>query len=278
MPVVERALADAGADAGRPRRGGGDRGAGADRRAAGRAGQRPRRIAFARGLPLIPVDHLHGHIAASTCSREPLEPPFLALLASGGHTLLAEVDDRARLPGDRHDAGRRRRRGVRQGRPSARPRLPGRRGARAAGGAAATQSAHRFPVADARPARPRLLVQRPQDGAAVRRPRRGRTAPRRPGRVLPAGDRPVAGRADDGGGGRHRPRTPWPSSAGWPATARCARRSRDACAEPGVRLALAPPALCSDNAAMIASAARFTRRRSRIPDYLDRDAYASRVA
>ena len=51
-------------------------------------------IAFARGLPLIPVDHLHGHLAALYLAPDPVEPPFLALLASGGHTLIVEVADR----------------------------------------------------------------------------------------------------------------------------------------------------------------------------------------
>ena len=51
-------------------------------------------LAFARRLPLIPVDHLHGHVASLYLEPEPLDPPFLVLLASGGHTLLAEVDDR----------------------------------------------------------------------------------------------------------------------------------------------------------------------------------------
>jgi N6-L-threonylcarbamoyladenine synthase len=48
-------------------------------------------IAAARRLPLIPVDHLHGHVAANFLEPEPLEPPFLCLIASGGHTLLAGV-------------------------------------------------------------------------------------------------------------------------------------------------------------------------------------------
>jgi N6-L-threonylcarbamoyladenine synthase len=51
-------------------------------------------IAFARRLPLIPVDHLHGHLAALYLEPDPVEPPFLALLASGGHTLIVEVTDR----------------------------------------------------------------------------------------------------------------------------------------------------------------------------------------
>ena len=40
-----------------------------------------------------PVDHLHGHVAAAFLGTEPFEPPFLALIASGGHTLLAQVTD-----------------------------------------------------------------------------------------------------------------------------------------------------------------------------------------
>ncbi|MGH2925965.1 MAG: tRNA (adenosine(37)-N6)-threonylcarbamoyltransferase complex transferase subunit TsaD [Solirubrobacterales bacterium] len=41
--------------------------------------------------PLAGVDHLHGHVAASFLEPGPLEPPFLCLVASGGHTLLAGV-------------------------------------------------------------------------------------------------------------------------------------------------------------------------------------------
>jgi N6-L-threonylcarbamoyladenine synthase len=52
-------------------------------------------IAAPRRLPLIPVDHLHGHVAANFLAPEPLEPPFLCLVASGGHTLLAAVRDHA---------------------------------------------------------------------------------------------------------------------------------------------------------------------------------------
>jgi N6-L-threonylcarbamoyladenine synthase len=52
-------------------------------------------IAAPRQLPLIPVDHLQGHVAANFLAPEPLEPPFLCLVASGGHTLLAGVRDHA---------------------------------------------------------------------------------------------------------------------------------------------------------------------------------------
>jgi len=50
-------------------------------------------IAAPRRLPLVPVDHLQGHVAANFLEPEPLEPPFLCLVASGGHTLLAGVRD-----------------------------------------------------------------------------------------------------------------------------------------------------------------------------------------
>jgi N6-L-threonylcarbamoyladenine synthase len=52
-------------------------------------------IAAPRRLPLIPVDHLQGHVAANFLEPEPLAPPFLCLVASGGHTLLAGVRDHA---------------------------------------------------------------------------------------------------------------------------------------------------------------------------------------
>jgi N6-L-threonylcarbamoyladenine synthase len=52
-------------------------------------------LAWARGLPLVPVDHLHGHVASLYLEPDPVEPPFLCLLASGGHTLLLEVRDHA---------------------------------------------------------------------------------------------------------------------------------------------------------------------------------------
>jgi N6-L-threonylcarbamoyladenine synthase len=52
-------------------------------------------LAAARGLPLTPVDHLLGHVLASTLGDAPIEPPFLCLVASGGHTFLARVDEPA---------------------------------------------------------------------------------------------------------------------------------------------------------------------------------------
>jgi len=52
-------------------------------------------LAWALRLPLIPVDHLHGHVASLFLKPEPVDPPFLCLLASGGHTLLLDVQDKS---------------------------------------------------------------------------------------------------------------------------------------------------------------------------------------
>jgi N6-L-threonylcarbamoyladenine synthase len=48
-------------------------------------------LAWSKGLPLVPVDHLEGHVASLYLEPDPLEPPFTCLLASGGHTLLLTV-------------------------------------------------------------------------------------------------------------------------------------------------------------------------------------------
>jgi N6-L-threonylcarbamoyladenine synthase len=50
-------------------------------------------LAATRRLPLVAVDHLHGHVTASTLGPEPIQPPYLCLVASGGHTFIARVDD-----------------------------------------------------------------------------------------------------------------------------------------------------------------------------------------
>jgi N6-L-threonylcarbamoyladenine synthase len=51
-------------------------------------------LAWARRLPLVAVDHLHGHVASLYLEPDPVEPPFLCLLASGGHTLLLDIRER----------------------------------------------------------------------------------------------------------------------------------------------------------------------------------------
>ena len=52
-------------------------------------------LAWAEGRPLVPVDHLEGHVASLYLRPDPFDPPFLCLLASGGHTLLLAVREHA---------------------------------------------------------------------------------------------------------------------------------------------------------------------------------------
>ena len=53
--------------------------------------------ALAMGKPLIPVHHIRGHIAANYIAYPELEPPFLCLVVSGGHTMLVDVQDYTRM-------------------------------------------------------------------------------------------------------------------------------------------------------------------------------------
>ena len=129
LELVDAVTADALERAGdrARRRGAGGRHArpGPDRRAAGGAvvgqgaGRRARAAADAGRPPARPRGGQHAR-------PEPIEPPYLCLVASGGHTFLARVDEPCPLRAPGRHARRRRRRGVRQGRAPARPRLSGR--------------------------------------------------------------------------------------------------------------------------------------------------------
>ncbi|NLG09421.1 MAG: tRNA (adenosine(37)-N6)-threonylcarbamoyltransferase complex transferase subunit TsaD [Deinococcales bacterium] len=100
--AVERALKEAGLELG-------DLGAVAATRGPGLVGallvglSYGKALAWGLGVPFLPVHHLHGHLAAASG----VEPPFLALIASGGHTALFEVrawDDVHQLGRTRDDA------------------------------------------------------------------------------------------------------------------------------------------------------------------------------
>ena len=79
-------------------------------------------LAASRRLPLAAVDHLQGHVAANFLG-EGFEPPFLCLVASRRAHVPGAGERARRLRDARPDARRRGRRGVRQGRAAARPRL-----------------------------------------------------------------------------------------------------------------------------------------------------------
>ena len=50
-------------------------------------------LSYVTGKPLIPVNHIEGHIAGNYLTHNDLKPPFLCLIVSGGHTHLVKVDD-----------------------------------------------------------------------------------------------------------------------------------------------------------------------------------------
>ena len=50
-------------------------------------------LAFANSIPLVSVNHIHGHVAAAYLQEPSLEPPFLAVVVSGGHTSFYVVED-----------------------------------------------------------------------------------------------------------------------------------------------------------------------------------------
>jgi len=229
-------------------------------------------LAAARQLPLAPVDHLHGHVAASLLGDSPPALPFLSLIASGGHTLLACVrdpgpgfdvlgetlddaageafDKGARLLGLGYPGGAALERLARDGDPEA----------------FEFPIAHRLPGLDFSFAglKTALLYRVRELGAAELERRRAdlaasyqhaivRSLVLRVQRALAAtGLRRLA------------------IGGGVAANGLLARRL----AALDVELDVPAPELCTDNAAMIASAARFVPWLS-YPDYLDLDVYAT---
>jgi N6-L-threonylcarbamoyladenine synthase len=271
VPVVERALADAGVslagiDAVAVTEGPGLIGALLVGLSAAKA------IAFARGLPLVPVDHLHGHLAALYLQPAPVEPPFLALLASGGHTMIVQVDDRrgyrpigqtlddaageafdkgARLLGLGYPGGARLETFAADGDPAAHTFPTGMLGRPGYDlSFSGLKTALRYALArDPDALGPDLAA---SYQAAIVRSLVERTA-------AAVADTGCSTLAVVGGVARN-------------GVLREALATR--CRELGVRLALVAPELCSDNAAMIASAARYTDA-IEFPGYLRRDAYAT---
>ena len=183
-------------------------------------------IAWSRRLPLVPVDHLHGHVASlylrPDAARAAVPLPARQRRAHAA-ARRARHGDAARA---RHDARRRRRRGVRQGRAAARARLPRRRAidrlAREGDPAASPSRsrASRASTSRSRASRPRSSTRRASSRPAELEARRADLAA-----LVPAGDRPGARRPRARGRGSRSARRGSPSSAASPPTPSCARRS-----------------------------------------------------
>jgi N6-L-threonylcarbamoyladenine synthase len=233
-------------------------------------------IAAPRRLPLIPVDHLQGHVAANFLEPEPLEPPFLCLIASGGHTMLAGVrepsgyellgqtlddaageafDKVARLLGLGYPGGPALERLAREGDPDAFEMPVAMR--RDPGLAFSFSGLKTALVYLCRDLGPEQVSERRADLAAA-------FQAAAVGQLVAKLERALKGREWEAvalGGG---------VAANGPlreaVAALCERRE--------VRLKLVPLALCTDNAAMIGSAARFVEPIP-YPDYLAYDAFAT---
>ena len=224
-------------------------------------------LAAARRLPLAAVDHLHGHVAANFLAP-PFDPPFLCLIASGGHTLLCRVEDEARYEvlgrtlddaaGEAFDKGARMlglgypggpalERLARNGDPAAFAFPTAKRVAGLDFSFAGLKTALLYTLRDLGDDRPRADLAASYQDAIVR------ALVERCQRAL---EQTGLTRLALGGG----------VAANGPLRER-ARTLADAVHVP-------PMALCTDNAAMIASAARYVRALP-YPEYLALDAYAT---
>lgn len=226
------------------------------------------------GLPLIPTDHLRGHVAANYLEPGPIEPPFICLIASGGHTLLVGVreyggfeilgetlddaageaiDKAARMLGLGYPGGPALEKLAAEGDPQS----------------------FTFPVAMSRDPGVDFSFSGLKTALVYRCRDLGEDGLAESRADLAAGfQAAVVGqlvsklrRALDQGD--------WPAVAlggGVAANGPLRRAVQELCDERGMELKLVPIELCTDNAAMIGSAARFTPAIN-YPDYLDFDAF-----
>jgi tRNA N6-adenosine threonylcarbamoyltransferase len=245
-------------------------------------------LAASQRKPLLPVDHLQGHVAANYLEPEPLEPPFLCLIASGGHTLLAGVRDYPQPKGGTGGEAEEPPYEVLGGTLDDAAGEAFDKGARLLGlgypGGPAIQAAaeggdpeaFEFPVAMSGrgldfsfSGLKTALVYRVRELSAeeVERSRADLAASYQ--RAIVDQLAAKLERAAKSG--------EWSAVAlggGVAANAELRARTEQLCEREGLRLKLVPIELCTDNAAMIASAARFVDPIP-YPDYLEFDAFAS---
>jgi N6-L-threonylcarbamoyladenine synthase len=241
-------------------------------------------LAAATGKPLAGVDHLQGHVAANFIAPDPLEPPFLCLIASGGHTLLAGVkshdsfellgqtlddaagealDKAARLLGLGYPGGPAIEREAMGGDPSAFD-LPV---------SMTNDPSLDFSFSGLKTA---LLYAVRELGEERAAQRRADLAASFQAAVVDQLATKLRRAARGGTRRRKLPGGGWSAVAiggGVAANSLLRERVAQLCEAEGLALKLVPPELCTDNAAMIASAARFAEP-TPYPDYLAWDARA----
>ena len=233
--------------------------------------QTAKALAAARRLPLAPVDHLRGHVAATELRPQAFAPPFLCLVASGGHTMLADVPEPGRIDvigrtlddaaGEAFDKGARLLGLPYPGGPAL-ERLA----------AEGDPDAFDFPVASRVPGldfsfaglKTSLLYKLRDLGEEEAGARRADLAAAYQRAIVEA----LARRVEQGleTTGRRRLAVGGGVAANGPL--------RERLAGLGAETAIPPPELCTDNAAMIAAAARHVAPLE-YPDYLGLDAYAT---
>jgi N6-L-threonylcarbamoyladenine synthase len=229
-------------------------------------------IAYRRRLPLIPVNHLQGHVAANYALG--VEAPFLCLVASGGHTLLALVGEGVRFrvvartlddaAGEAFDKGARL---LGLGYPGGREldELAARGDPRFARFPRAAPRGRGFSFSGLKTAL--LYDLRDRDDAEVARHRADIAASYQAAIVAQLVERTLATAASQG--------IRRVALAGGVAANRGLRAAMsERCAAEGLELTLPPSALCTDNAAMIGLAAAFLPALP-WPSYLELDAYAN---
>jgi N6-L-threonylcarbamoyladenine synthase len=236
-------------------------------------------LAAAAHLPFVPVDHLHGHVAANFLEPDPLEPPFLCLIASGGHTLLASVEERggydllgatrddaagealdkaARLMGMGYPGGAEIDRLAREGDPGAFSFPVGMRGEESLDFSfSGLKTALVYKVRDLGPEQ--SLARRADLAASFQRA----VVDSLLLKLEQALERTGARRVALGGGVA--------------ANSELRARVRARCERDGLELKIPPSELCTDNAAMIASAARYVEPVP-YPEFLGFDAFARTAA
>jgi N6-L-threonylcarbamoyladenine synthase len=233
--------------------------------------QTAKALAAARRLPLAPVDHLRGHVAATELRPQVFAPPFLCLVASGGHTMLADVPEAGRIDvvgrtlddaaGEAFDKGARLLGLPYPGGPAL-ERLA----------AEGDPGAFEFPVASRVPGldfsfaglKTSLLYRLHDLGDDEAQARRADLAASYQRAIVEA----LARRVEQGleATGRRRLAVGGGVAANGPLRQRLAGLA--------VETAIPPPELCTDNAAMIAAAARHVAPLA-YPEYLGLDAYAT---